>query len=100
MRRSWSVLLLLAPLVTACAAHFTSGEVNGVSYWMSLDREAVPGGVPHGIEIRMFPGIADRGRLRVDGVDYGEVRTGDQVRVTDAAIVLVNGAARQPRREG
>ncbi len=95
-----SSALLAALSLCACAANSTSGEVNGVKYRMSLERPAVPGGVPFGIEIRMSSEVVGRGRLWVDGVDFGQVRHGDRIEVTDSAVVLVNGEPRGPREQG
>ena len=71
---------------------FARGKINGVDYHMALQRPGVPGGVSSGIKIRMD--TATEGTLVVDGVDYGRVRSGDSVRVTQDGVVAVNGEPR------
>ena len=98
MKHKLLPLLLTAALAAGCAQHYIESSVNGVSYHMSLDRDPVPGAVEKDMGVRIvmdgFQGRA--GTLWIDGICYGEVLSGDQVEVTDDAVVLVNGAVRQP----
>jgi hypothetical protein len=87
---------LLALGCTQGTSGVTSGGTNGITYEMSMDRPAVPGGEGHSIEIRMAAGNDTVGTLLVDGVLFGTVRSGEHAVVTDEAIVLVDGEPRTP----
>lgn len=93
------LILVLASALAACAQTGLDMEVNGVEVHDALDRPAVPGGVPWSVAVRMDEGSAVRGRLLIDGVDFGVVHSGDQVRIDRHAVVRVNGTVREPEKE-
>lgn len=95
--RAFLLAFLLAGCLAGClAGGSASGAVNGIEFHMTRHRPLVTGGDEHSIAIHMHRGDAERGTLFVDGVDFGEVRSGDDVRVTGDAAVLVNGERRSP----
>ncbi len=96
MKHFTYLILCLSPLLGSCAPHYVRGSVNGISYDSSLDRGPVPGGVPWSVEIRMSTTDPTVGTLWVDGIDYGQVHSGQHVEVTSAAVVLVDGTPREP----
>jgi hypothetical protein len=49
-----------------------------------------------GLRIMMDQMRGEQGTLWVDGICFGTVLVGDQVEVTDDAVVLVNDVVRQP----
>jgi len=91
-------LTVATALLAGGCAKYTRGSVNNIDYDMTLDRPAVTGGVLHSIDIKMDEGSATEGTLKVDGVGFGRVHSGDRVVVTKKAEVLVKGAPRSPNR--
>ena len=92
MRLLLSALLL--GLLAACSSASMSLRVNGVSVENEGGRPSVPGGTGFSISVKMAPVNDGTGRLWIDGVDYGDVRSGDKVRIDRHAVVRVNGEER------
>ena len=99
--RGAALLLTLLLGASACSTYGVRGHANGVRFKGSISRPPVPGGKPYSIAILIAPAPASKNsprqsELRVDGVSFGWVVSGDDVEVTDEAKVLVNGEVRAP----